>query len=148
MLDINKIKEWEKKEAARDKARKERLKKPPEVQDLTAKEDVKGLIDALREDYMSETHKAALEALAGIGAPAVEPLIAAFKSAERTDNTYADEDKHLRSGIVQALGEIGDPRAVETLLLALDDNIPFVRIDASRALKIIGDAVIESESRI
>jgi HEAT repeat protein len=147
VLDINKIKEWEKKEVEKEKAREERLKKPLNVQDLAAKEDVKSLIDTLREDHMSKTHKAAAEALAGIGAPAVEPLIAAFKSAERTEDSWADEDRHLRVGIVEALGNIGDPRTVETLLLALDDNIPFVRIDASYALERIGEAVIASESR-
>jgi HEAT repeat protein len=108
---------------------------------------VKGLIDALREDQNNEMHKAAFKALTGIGAPAVDPLIAAFKSAKRSENPLTDEDRHLRSGIIQAMGEIEDPRALETLLLALDDNIPFVRIDASRALEKIGEAVIASESR-
>lgn len=146
VLDINKIKEWEKKEAAREKTREERLKKPPDVQDLTAKEDVKGLINALREDRMSKTHKAAVEALVGIGAPAVEPLIAAFKSAERTENPWADKDCDLRGGIVKALGNIGDPRGVESLFHALVDNIPFIRKDAAWELQKIDDAVITSEA--
>lgn len=147
VLDLTKIKAWEKKEADKEKAREERPKSPPDVKVLTAQEDVKGLIDALREDHFSKTHKAAVEALAGIGAPAVESLIAAFKSAERTDNAFADKDKHLREGIVNALCNIGDSRALESLCIALDDNIPFVRIDDSRALEKIGEVAIEIESR-
>ena len=45
------------------------------------------------------------------------------------------------------MGEIGDPRAVESLLLALDDNIPFVRIDTARSLQKIGDEAIASEAK-
>lgn len=147
VLDITKMNAWEKKEAEKEKAREERLKKPPEVQDITAKENVKGLINALREDRKSKTHKDSVTALAGIGAPAVEPLIAAFKGAKRTKDSWVDEDKHLRGGIVQSLGKIGDPRAIETFLLALDDDIPFVRINTFRALENISDAVIASQSR-
>jgi len=146
VLDINKIKEWEKKEAAREKARKEKLKKPQDIPDLTPRADVNGLIDALHDDRFADTHSAAVKALGEIGAPAVEPLIAAFKSAERNESPLADEDRYLRGGIVEALRIIGDPRGVESLIYALVDNIPFVRIDAARALKKIDDAVITSEA--
>ena len=145
VLDITKIKAWEKK-ADEKKAREEQPETTPDTQALTEKEDVKGLIDALREDRLSKTHEGAVEALTGIGAPAVEPLIGAFKSAKRADNYYADKDRNLRDGIVEALDMIGDPRAVETFLLALDDNIPFVRLGASNALGHMDEAVITSEA--
>jgi hypothetical protein len=146
-LDITRIKAWEKEEEM-EKAGEEIPGKPQEeAQDQTAKGDVKALINDLREDNMGEEHKAALKELVGIGAPAVEPLIAAFRTAGRPEDYHADKDKHLRSGIVKALGEIGDPRAVESLLLALDDNIPFVRIDTARSLQKIGDEAIASEAK-
>lgn len=146
VLDITKIKAWENKKADKEKVREERPKTIPDVQVLAAQEDVKGLIDALREDRLGKTHKAAVDELTKMGSPAVEPLIAAFKSAKRADNFYADKDCHLRYGIVESLDMIGDPRAVETLLLALDDNIPFVRLGASNALEDIDESVIISES--
>jgi len=62
-----------------------------------------------------------------IGAPAVEPLIAALK----------DEDVRMRA--VEALGKIGDPRAVEPLIAALKDQDERMRKWAAEALGQIGD---------
>ena len=58
-----------------------------------------------------------------IGAPAVEPLIAALK----------DEDVRMRA--VEALGKIGDPAAADTLRRALGDPEARVATAASKALK-------------
>jgi HEAT repeat protein len=59
-----------------------------------------------------------------IGAPAVEPLIAALK----------DGDSGVREAVAKALGAIGDARAVEPLIAALKDGEPGVRKAAAEAL--------------
>jgi len=69
-----------------------------------------------------------------IGADAVEPLIVALK----------DNDDLVRSYAAEALGNIGDPRAVEPLINVLkDDNKWWVREKAAKALGEIGDAAID-----
>ncbi|HXF06632.1 MAG TPA: HEAT repeat domain-containing protein [Blastocatellia bacterium] len=64
------------------------------------------LIEALK-DEDQDVCQAAAEALVGMGAAAVEPLIAAL------------EDGRVRWAAVEALGRIGDARAVEPLIKAL-----------------------------
>ena len=67
---------------------------------------------------------------AAIGAPAVEPLIAALR----------DKNGWTRRDAAEALGQIGDRRAVEPLIAALRDKSGDVhRPDAARALGEIGD---------
>jgi HEAT repeat protein len=51
-----------------------------------------------------------------------------------------DEDSSLRGWAASALGEIGDTRAVEPLIAALQDQVPVVREWAAQALGEIGDA--------
>jgi HEAT repeat protein len=38
----------------------------------------------------------------------------------------------VRGKVVEALGEIGDPRAVDPLVLALNDSNPYVKRGAQR----------------
>ena len=64
-----------------------------------------------------------------IGAPAVEPLIAAFQ----------DRFKENHRKAVEALGKIGDAQAVEPLINALQDSDYEVRRKAAEALGKIGD---------
>jgi HEAT repeat protein len=59
-----------------------------------------------------ERQKAAAGALAQIGVPAVEPLIAVLK----------DRDSYRLSYAASALGQIGDTRAVEPIIAALNDD--------------------------
>ena len=93
------------------------------------------LIEALKEPKRYEYHDvpvAAVKALGLIGAPAVPPLIEALK----------DRNTYLRRGVAGALGTIGDPRAVEPLIAALDDGSPqlsSVRTTIIEALSAIGD---------
>jgi HEAT repeat protein len=68
--------------------------------------------------------------LVRIGAPAVEPLIAALQ----------DEKDAVRQAAVKVLGEIGDARVVEGLLTRLEDESWIVRGSAAEALGRIGDA--------
>lgn len=66
-----------------------------------------------------------------IGEPAVKPLIAVLKDEESNEN--------VRQGAVEALGQIGDSRAVELLIAVLEDKSVSVRIEAAKALGHIGD---------
>jgi len=65
-----------------------------------------------------------------IGAPAVEPLIAALK------DSYGDVSHQA----AKALGLIGDARAVEPLIAALKVSYGDVSPEAAKALGLIGDA--------
>jgi HEAT repeat protein len=59
-----------------------------------------------------------------IGAPAVEPLIAALK----------DSDLWMRQGAAEALGKLGDARAVEPLVATLQDSSKDMRRAAAQSL--------------
>ena len=65
-----------------------------------------------------------------IGAPAVEPLIAALK----------DKNNYVHREAAESLGKIGDIRAVEPLIAALKDWDQDVRYVAVEALGKIGDS--------
>ena len=65
-----------------------------------------------------------------IGAPAVEPLIAALK----------DSDSDVRRAAAETLGKIADAQAVEPLAVALSDKDEDVQRAAIEALGWIGDA--------
>jgi HEAT repeat protein len=69
-------------------------------------------------------------ALVTIGAPAVEPLIAALTHRRL----------RVRQQAARALGRIGDARAVEPLIAALGDRVARVRRAAAEALERVGDA--------
>ena len=104
-----------------------------------------------------------------IGAPAIEPLIAALKDGtwlaieaaaealgrigdaraiEPLLGTLQDAGKSLSDGVrratVDALGRIGDAHAVEPLVAALQDNDEQVRNAANSALVQIGVPAVES----
>ncbi|RKY41050.1 MAG: hypothetical protein DRP85_07295, partial [Candidatus Makaraimicrobium thalassicum] len=66
--------------------------------------------------------------LVKIGKPAMSFLISELKN----------EDKHVRKDAAEALGDIGDKRAVEPLIQALKDEDPNVRESAAEALRKIG----------
>ena len=68
-------------------------------------------------------------ALSAIGAPAVEPLIAALN----------DKGSRVRKNAALKLGMIGDVRAFEPLVAALNDKNAEVRGFAARALGILND---------
>jgi len=68
--------------------------------------------------------------LGDIGEPAFNPLIAALQ----------DEDANVRKWAAFALGEIGDPRAVEPLIEALQDEHWEVRGYAAWSLGRFGDS--------
>ena len=103
---------------------------PPDVAKLKANGDVKGLIKALGYEKDPDVCKAAEQAFAEIGAPAVEPLIDAVKH----------ERHSIRLRAAAALAWTGDARAVEPLMSALKDDDSEVRLIAALVLERIGDA--------
>ena len=113
------------------KRKEERERKTAEeyIEKLIEREDIEGLIRALKDRY-AFVRSAAAEALGRIGdRRAVEPLIEALE----------DSDPHVRWSAALALNEIGDERAVEPLIKALKDSDAGVRANAAEALGRIGD---------
>jgi HEAT repeat protein len=88
---------------------------------------VPALIAALSEDANVGLRNAAVEALAAIGKPAVQPLLTALSAG----------GDH-RKLIIDALGAIGDTGSVEPLCTALEDSDENVRAAAAEALGRIG----------
>lgn len=82
---------------------------------------IEPLIATLRRDATSSCRQAA-EALAGLGPQAVALLIAALS------------DKDVREAAADALGKLGDSRAVEPLIPVLGDKDGSCRKSAARAL--------------
>ena len=72
----------------------------------------------------------AIDALGAIGPPAVEPLTAALKNAVPA----------VRAGAAVCLGQIGDARAVDALLVAAEDPNGHVKRAAKAALACIPEA--------
>lgn len=85
---------------------------PPNIKKMEAKGDVEGLIKALKFDAPQnegyDIRRRATQALIKIGEPSVKSLIQALKIRRR----------HVREQVAQALGTIGDVRAVESLIQA------------------------------
>lgn len=79
----------------------------------------------------------ASEVLIHIGSPSVASLIAVLETGIENQASQHDLDTTWRA--VMILGEIGDRRAVETLIVALSHEEPVVRMLAVEALGNIGD---------
>ena len=92
---------------------------------------VKPLIAVLGEDW--RVSESAGDALANIGTPAVGPLIAVLEDKR--------VDRDARAEAADALGKLGDSRAVQPLILAMNDDD--VRYSAAKALANIGTAAVE-----
>lgn len=93
---------------------------------------IKPLVNLLN-DNDGDVRGKAINSLGKMKKAAVEPLIIAFES----------EDWRIRTRVAEALGEIGDKRAVDILINALigktKDNSRFVRGRVAEALGKIGD---------
>lgn len=77
-----------------------------------------------------EVRKAAVEALVTIGRPAVDPLIAALK----------DDNPSVQLAAAQALGKIGDSRAVGPLIELIKTSFDLdLMFEIAVALSTIGD---------
>lgn len=135
-----------------------------DVKKLKEKQNVKGLISALKSKDPTVQYDAA-EALGDLRDPrAVESLADAlkddelsgvrWKAAEALSKigvpavdaligalSHEDDDVRWKSAI--ALGEIGDSKAVGPLITLLRDEDRFVKSRAAQALGMIGDAAVD-----
>jgi HEAT repeat protein len=90
------------------------------------------------------------EALVELGEAAVEPLIAVLNEQgcytsvlsyySLAEPLALGKGSHLRALAAEALGKLGDRRAVEPLIAALRDSSLGLRCEAARALGELGDA--------
>lgn len=100
----------------------------PDIKLLTERGDIPGLIQALTyDDY--EIQIASAKSLGSLGPAAVGIVIQNLKTRNRA----------IRLGVIEALAEIRDPRAVDPLLAALNDHDAEVRWGSAIALGEIGD---------
>jgi hypothetical protein len=123
-----------------------RLLGPPDVARLRTKNRLRELVSALGD---SNVGPAARDALVEIGPLAVQPLLAAHAKRHRrgaldglVHTKVARKDRDLRAHrlAAEALGGIGDARAVPSLIRDLSDGDVGVRCSAAEALGRIGDA--------
>lgn len=101
----------------------------PNIEEMRATNDVKGLIKALGKSDEIRIAGAAEDALEDIGRRTTEPFIEALR----------DKDADVRSGAAWILGNIKDTNTVEPLIAALKDKDKDVRWLAVAALGDIGD---------
>ncbi len=127
-------------------------------------EKVKKLIEQLHSERKLDAVKSAVEELAKIGKPAVEPLIEALGHTDYGIRSYAadilgtigdkravqfllkalkDRDESVRYSAADALGKLRDEKAVEPLIKALQDEYPAVRKAALLALIATGKPAIK-----
>jgi len=104
----------------------------PNVEKMENKRDIKGLTKALGHKDV-DVRSAAAEALARIGAPAVESLI----------QTLKEKDSSVRVLAVMTLGRLKDTRALEPLIQALKDKDREVGLQAVGALVRMGKPAVE-----
>jgi HEAT repeat protein len=106
--------------------------------ELQAIQSIPALLEALGDfdpaDESSRVNMCASDALAAIGAPALEPLITALQ-----EKRLSPHDGWRRYWVTEALGILGDPHAVEPLITALADSEKGVREGAAEALGRIQD---------
>jgi hypothetical protein len=102
--------------------------KKPDIEGLAARKDIAGLVKALQYNDFSVQSEAA-KALGSLGSPAMDELIRALKK----------KDKQTRLGIIEALTEIRDPRAVPALIETIRDQSSEVKWETAIALGEIGD---------
>ena len=103
-------------------------RKPPDIDTMKQRKDFHGLIRALRHRDLDTQWKAS-RALADLGPEGMDHLLAGLRSW----------NKDTRLGIIEALGEIRDPRAVEPLIALLHDRSNEVRWETALALGEMGD---------
>ncbi len=105
--------------------------------DISDPHAIPALLEALGDhdasDESSHVNTCASEALAKIGTPALTPLLAAVPA-----HPNHPHDRWRRYWVIDALGLLGNPLAVEPLIALLDDTA--MREVAAEALGRIGDS--------
>lgn len=141
--------------------------KKPDIEHLTRKKDIDGLIRALRSRDIG-VQLAAAKALGNLGTDAIDHLLAALKTRDKTVKlgilgalteiknikslgpliaALADENSEVRWAAAIALGEIEDPAAIEPLKSAIRDPDKYVRYGAAISLTKIGWKPTDLEER-
>ena len=95
---------------------------------LEERRDIHGLIRALKHKDLDIQWQAA-DVLVKLGGDYIDLLVQELKN----------RNKDIRLGIIEVLGEIRDPRALEPLLGMLEDRSNEVRLQAALALGELGD---------
>jgi bilin biosynthesis protein len=138
---------------------------PPNIQKLKEDRDVPGLIKALRYPLKSDVRQAAAEALGSLADPrAIEPLVVTLKDdrevvAEAAAQALVKHGEPAVDALIKlimqkkfdgtgwnyraqalklacvVLGEIGDPRALSTLMVAAKDPDGTISMAADLALE-------------
>jgi hypothetical protein len=132
--------------------------KKPDIESLTLKKDINGLIRAMRFHDIG-VQLAAAKALGTLGPDAIGHLLSALKTKNKTVKlgiigalteikstesiipliaTLSDENSEVRWQAAIALGEIGDPAAIVPLESSIRDPDKYVRYGAAIALTMIG----------
>jgi hypothetical protein len=101
----------------------------PDIEAMKGTKDVPGLIAALRHPDTDVQWRAAA-ALGSLGPAAIHELTRRLPTRNRA----------VKLGIIEALGEIRDPQALEPLIRALGDASVEVRWEAALAIGEMGDA--------
>jgi hypothetical protein len=104
------------------------LEKKPDTDLMIRKKDIHGLIGVLH-SRNPEIQASAVHALGTLGSDATAALILALKKKNR----------NLRLGVIGALAEIQDPRAVSSLITMIRDPSSEIRWQVAIALGEIGD---------
>lgn len=104
--------------------------KPPDVDQLLAKKNIRGLLKALGYQKTQQVRAAAARALGELqNQSSVEPLIAALK----------DSEIDVQIAAIQALGMLKDQRATQALIALLRSQNAIIQEQAVRALGELGD---------
>jgi len=96
---------------------------------------VKPLIEILQDRDMRDNYRQVSTALAKLGEPAVEPLIAMVE--------YKVTDVKQGMAAMDALGEIGDPRAVEPLIAAFGPHYSWGTKTIAAAIVKLGEPAVK-----
>jgi len=104
------------------------IRKKPDIEGLAARKDIAGLVKALRYNDVDVQSRIA-DILGSLGTEATDELVRALKN----------KDKNTRLGIIEALTQIKDPRAVPALMKTLKDESSEVRWETAIALGEIGE---------
>jgi len=99
-----------------------------DITEMKDRRDYRGLIRALRSRDLEIQWKAST-ALAELGTEGMDHLLSGLHT----------RNKDTRLGIIEALGEIRDPRAIDPLISLLSDRNNEIRWEAALALGEIGD---------
>lgn len=112
----------------------------PNIKKMEKEKDIIGLIDiALSPLEKDGVRKKSFEALVRMGKPVVEPLIDKFDY----ENRVVGLNFITINNVAYVFAEIGDPRAVDTLIKLLKEPMPLETNNIIEALVRIGEPAVQ-----